>query len=274
MKKKALLVGINYPGTKSQLNGCVNDVLAMRQMLTRFGFKNNSHVRMLTDEAATTLNILDRLEWLVKGAKPGDVLFFHYSGHGSQVADTNYDDDIEPDGLDEIICPVDLDWRTKIIKDDDFKRIFSTVPMGVNLTVVLDCCHSGDGLRGFENPNITPSPNKSRLLPTPIDISNRFFGKNLQSKTRGLTYEGELGILISGCQSNQTSADAWIHNKYQGAATYYLLDSLEGLGDQADYETLVKAMNVQMDTFGYTQNPELNCKAEHRKRPFLKSFHE
>jgi len=39
----------------------------------------------------TKQNILDSLHWLVDKAKPGDRLFFHYSGHGTQVEDLDGD---------------------------------------------------------------------------------------------------------------------------------------------------------------------------------------
>ena len=142
MVQKALIVGINkYPG--AALQGCVNDALGMEAMVKdHFGFTN---IRLLLDEQATTANIKDGLTWLVQGAQPGDVLLFHYSGHGSQIRDTSNLEN-EPDGLDEIICPIDLDWNTKIITDDYLKWAFDQVPAGVNLTVVLDCCHSGTAL--------------------------------------------------------------------------------------------------------------------------------
>lgn len=34
-RRKALLIGINYYGTKHQLNGCINDVMNMRDYLVR-----------------------------------------------------------------------------------------------------------------------------------------------------------------------------------------------------------------------------------------------
>lgn len=34
-RRKALLIGINYYGTKHQLNGCINDVKNMREYLVR-----------------------------------------------------------------------------------------------------------------------------------------------------------------------------------------------------------------------------------------------
>lgn len=279
-KKRALLVGINYPGTKHQLNGCVNDVMAMSQVLAQhFGFTNPKEKRMLTDRSATTTNILKRLEWLVDGAQPGDALYFHYSGHGSQVINTNYNDDKEPDSLDEIICPIDLNWRDKVIKDDQLKDIFNKVPAGVHLTIVLDCCHSGSGIdslnsfqpygiaRELENPI---SPNKTRLLPMPADIANRGIGLDIKPRKMLVSQNPESGLLISGCQSSQTSADAWIHNRYMGAATFFLIENLKKYRWNVDHKKLVVAMNRDLKKHGYAQRPELNGKADLFGTKFLK----
>lgn len=278
--KKALLVGINYPNTSHALNGCVNDVNTMADLLmNHFEFEPKT-IRMLTDESATTANIMERLHWLVEGAQPGDVLFFHYSGHGSQFVDIDYEDnDKEPDGLDEILCPIDLNWRDKIIKDDDLKEIFNTLPIGVNLTVVLDCCHSGSGLDqdnyfhplGVGEARTLPGPNRVRELPMPADIANRARGLNLSIKTRQLVNRNieQVGLLISGCQPHQTSADAWIHSRYMGAATYFLVYHIRHNNYQISYRDLVTNMNHSLRNYGYSQRPELNGNPNLWERNFL-----
>ncbi len=145
MAKRALLVGLNaYPDPINALRGCLNDVAQVRSLAeSRLGFPA-AGIATLTDAAATTRNIVGRLRWLVAGAAPGDVLLFHYSGHGSQVED-RHGDELD-DNLDEIICPYDLDWNAPFT-DDDLYGLVKDLPGGVNLTVVLDCCHSGTGLR-------------------------------------------------------------------------------------------------------------------------------
>lgn len=272
-KKKALLVGINKY-SDGPLNGCVNDVIRINQVITRhFGFTDNKQKRMLVDESATTDNILERLNWLVEDAQAGDVLFFHYSGHGSQMVDTDYDLDDEPDGLDEIICPIDLNWRDKVVIDDDFAKIFAGVPDDVNLTVALDCCHSGQGLR-----DMSVGPNRARVLPTPIDILNRGFDKALEPKSRGIyvdrsihTVEDQKGVLLSGCQSDQTSADAWIQTekKYMGAFTHYFTEVLKKNNWDLTYENLVIETNKLLVRHGYDQRPELNCPTHYKNKKFL-----
>jgi len=75
MTCKAFLVGINkYRLPGSDLQGCVNDVTNVRDVLIRyFGFRVKD-IRVLVDTRATKKAILDRLIWLVKGVKSGDRL--------------------------------------------------------------------------------------------------------------------------------------------------------------------------------------------------------
>ncbi|CAL4901453.1 unnamed protein product [Urochloa decumbens] len=141
-QKRAVLVGINYPGTEGELKGCLNDVTRMRRCLVeRFGFEE-SGIRVLADADPSTppptgANIRQELERLVAGARARDTLFFHYSGHGLQLpAETGEDDDT---GYDECIVPCDLN----LIKDDDFTELVAKVPDGCLFTMVSDSCHSG-----------------------------------------------------------------------------------------------------------------------------------
>lgn len=283
--KKALLVGINYSNSQNPLRGCVNDIIAINSMLVNnMGFNDPKQIRMLTESSATTSNILNRLEWLVSDAKPGDVLYFHYSGHGSRVVDLDYDLMEEPDGMDEIICPYDLDWREKIIKDDDLKRIFNKVHPGVNLTVTLDCCHSGQGLRDMLPPleirDDILGPNRERRISMPIDIENRAYGLELEVKPRLLQsphiihIEDQSGLLISGCKSDQTSADAWFQGtkKYYGALTYFMINTLHKNKFNMNYTNLLSEVSNSLDIVGFQQQPELNGNSTLFDKQFLQPF--
>jgi len=77
---------------------------------------------------------------LVTGSQPGDHLFFHFSGHGSQVKDTSGD---EEDGFDETLIPVDFRTAGQIIDDELHDRMVKPLKKGVRLTAIFDCCHSG-----------------------------------------------------------------------------------------------------------------------------------
>jgi len=261
-KKKALLVGINYPGTGHALRGCINDILAVEKLLKQqFQFKD---VLLLMDHAATTSGIMHALENLVKGAKPGDTLYFHYSGHGSQMLD-DADDDHEPDGLDEIICPIDLDWDKKVIRDDDLKRVFDKVPSGVNLTVVLDCCNSGGGLdhmfqyRPHADKLVESAEAKKGRYLTPPKKDTVVLERKIGFKKKAIQRDvNKTGLLLSGCMSHQTSADAFIDGKYMGAATFSLLKILEQHEYDISYKELIEKMNLWLINVGFNQRPELN----------------
>lgn len=262
MAKKAVVVGINYPGTSYALKGCVNDALAMQKLLkSHFGFQN---IKLLLDGDATASKIKNALKSMVLDAKSGDILFFHYSGHGSQVPD-NKDADYEPDGLDEIICPVDLNWADKMIRDDELKQIFDKLPAGVNLTVVLDSCNSGGGLDQLNEYKPLGGASKREIsiagkyLPPPPEIA-AVVAKLKFKKVRTLTSRDidKVGLLISGCETNQTSADAYINGKYMGAATYMCIEVLKSHSFTCTYKQLVDDMNQQMVKHKFTQRPELN----------------
>ena len=59
----------------------------------------------MTDQQATRKGILTAFEeHLINQAKPGDVVVFHFSGHGSRVIDSDRD---QPDGLNSTLVPID-----------------------------------------------------------------------------------------------------------------------------------------------------------------------
>lgn len=113
MTKRGVLIGCNYPGTTAELKGCINDVRRMhRCLLDRYGFAAE-HIAVLvdTDEdpqaQPTGRNIRAALSDLVASAEAGDVLFVHYSGHGTRLPAE--DDDT---GYDECIVPTDMNLIT------------------------------------------------------------------------------------------------------------------------------------------------------------------
>lgn len=92
MRRKALLIGINYTGTQHALNGCVNDAKNMRDYLVsdRGYSPDPGDMVMLTDEPQnrgtpyepTVANMMEAFKWLVTGNRPGDSIWLSYSGHG------------------------------------------------------------------------------------------------------------------------------------------------------------------------------------------------
>lgn len=266
---RALLVGINtYPD--SPLRGCVNDVRDMADFLTQKCKFKAGDIRLLTDNRATTQGIRERLDWLLEGIKAGDRILFHYSGHGAQVATRSPRGEV--DGLDEVICPVDFDWsNSKMIRDKDFHKLFSAVPNGVEFLWVSDSCHSGDLTKSIPRAK-AKQKNKTILPPADLDWRLRIATeKNI--KAMGMTKAAnQLNVaLISGCKSNQTSADAAFRNRYNGALTYFLLNELKKpAGLTKPLSTVVKDVNAALRKARYSQEPQLEGNPTIVAGPFLK----
>ncbi len=78
MTRRALLVGINDYRSIQDLQGCINDVSNIRDVLkTCLGFRNED-IRVLVDSRATRDNILHRLRWMAENARSGDEMVFHF----------------------------------------------------------------------------------------------------------------------------------------------------------------------------------------------------
>lgn len=171
--QKALLVGINdYPDPENQLNGCVNDVFRMSEVLQEMGFAPDN-IKVVLNERATSDNLRRCMDWLLKDARDGDTRVFYYSGHGAQIPalDLQLEDDVK----DECLVTYDFDWkRENCYTDKEFLRSYSQLPFGVNFITMLDCCHSGgmtrDGL--FRARGLTP----------PDDIRHRSIKWDIDSK--------------------------------------------------------------------------------------------
>jgi hypothetical protein len=285
MARRALLVGLNhYPNPANNLKGCVNDVLQTSKVLQEaYGFDNADRIRVLTDERATTKAIVDRLGWLVAGSQAGDVLVFHYSGHGSQVRD-RHGDELD-DGLDEIICPYDLDWDNPFT-DDDMREIVGTLAAGANLTVILDCCHSGTGLRATAWPG---TPIRSKSIVPPPDILHRTqpriedHGENrrltmtesrreLELRRFGAKAAEKGAILMAACRANQVSADAWIDGDFRGAFTYFLWKAATDAGFTLSYSDLIRRARHELRYAGYEQVPQLEGPAALLSHPAFAPF--
>src|SRR6186997_1934824 len=84
--KIGLIVAVgDYPsGGRWKDLSSVNDVRFIKAALLKNGF-NPTDIDSLINEKATKKNILDALDALYNKAKDGDIVVFHFSGHGQQI---------------------------------------------------------------------------------------------------------------------------------------------------------------------------------------------
>eukprot|EP00192_Tetraselmis_astigmatica_P004385 CAMPEP_0117667254 /NCGR_PEP_ID=MMETSP0804-20121206/10853_1 /TAXON_ID=1074897 /ORGANISM="Tetraselmis astigmatica, Strain CCMP880" /LENGTH=429 /DNA_ID=CAMNT_0005474937 /DNA_START=80 /DNA_END=1369 /DNA_ORIENTATION=- len=237
--KRALIIGCTYPRTQSELRGCINDAQCMHYLLkTKFGYPD-TEVLMLRDDdigrrdhrlMPTRANIVAGMHWLLRGAKAGDRLFFHFSGHGSQQRDRTGDED---DGMNETILPTDYKSAGQMPDDEINQRIINPLPTGARLYAVVDACHSGS----------------SCDLPYQVSEVTGMRWASTYSKGYTRVYKGTAGgraIQISACSDQQTAADtnAMSRSVHTGAATYSFIEAIERGGSHQSWAQLLQQMSI------------------------------
>lgn len=283
--KRALIIGINYIGTSNELFGCISDAYNVLQLIED-DLKYESTTLMMerdknTDLHPTRSNILKQIAILVDGLVSGDEVFFHYSGHGTQYIDRNFD---ELDGFDECLVPLDCEDGAGLITDDELREILvDKIPKGVKLTGILDCCNSGSAfdLKYTLKPTITYMKKKVKRTDFKsfsdffIHVLNHGFYTKIPyitttlniSETVGET-EGEV-IMLSGCKDDQYSIDINDGELKGGALTLAFLAVMAENNNQMPCYKLLEAIRKRISevyessqipqmTFGRWSNAENN----------------
>lgn len=286
-RKLALLVGINdYPLRGMDLNGCLTDVDLQYELLVhRYGF-NPCDIVKITDVETLKPNrdtiIKAFQDHLIAQARPGDVVVFHYSGHGSRVIDPDpvypesnlngtivTNDPIPQTALDaagrtgELVVP-DIMGRTLFL----LMRSLRTE----NVTVVLDSCHSGGGLRGNNRVRAADrlgvgeaSPVETRVGGNPISmkpsdaelalqeellakLDDYSFKQFQEDRQKGIAR----GVGIGSALFSQQAIDMSFDGFYAGAFSYLLTRYLWQMTGSTPTETV--QVNLERSTRAATDS--------------------
>jgi hypothetical protein len=256
----ALLVGIDRyknPAIPS-LHGCVNDVEAIRRLLLDRFQVPPAHILALTNQQATRAEILRAFrEHLIQYARyaPDAEFLYYYSGHGSQARNP-----AKPEGVDETTVPHDSrsediydlrDWELGELLDE-------LTAHAKNLTVILDCCHSGSGTRGPDTrpaePGVRRCPADLREqagLPRPKTVATR-------------AGRGEFPyVLLAACQNYQKAHEYGEPPNVHGALTYHFLQALAEM--PLTYQALHEKLKLPLRRL-YRDQQIPKCEGEGRKR--------
>jgi hypothetical protein len=181
----------------------------------------------------TKQNILMQLEKLVADSVNCTEIWFHYSGHGSQIADKNGD---EKENLDDIIVPLDYATAGFII-DDDLYAIFKNAKC--KTVLIFDCCHSG----------------------TMVDLPWSYVYVNPGAyqvvRNNNNTLENTEIFMFSGCKDDQTSADTFSEDQQQavGAFTNAFISSIRSRNHEVTFLTLYRDICILLSKIGFSQIP-------------------
>ncbi len=270
-RKLALLVGINdYPSGIRPLQGCLTDIEMQRELLIhRFGF-NPQDIREVKDKEATRDNILTAFEeHLIEQAEPGDVVIFHYSGHGTQVIDPT---PIKSQEHHSTLVPIDANTESSgVVRGIMGKTLFLLMSAirTDNLTVVLDSCYSGGGVRGnlvIRSVRLDGDRN-SQATPEEFEYQQRWLEKlNLSEEEFQRRREQGIakGVALAAAKDNQSATDAPFSGFRAGAFSYLLT---RYLWQQTQNDAVGKVfVNLALRTYDVAhssqiiQNPHLEIK--------------
>ncbi|QDT08114.1 caspase family protein [Planctomycetes bacterium K23_9] len=223
-----ILIGIDQYASlppSQQLRGCVNDVSLVKQMLGSDQAYKPGNLTVLTNSMATRSAILNALQATLEkvqacnqSGEPARVVF-HFSGHGSQAMDQLQGPmRDEPSYFDQTIVPHDADRQggQQDIRDDELRHWAHSIASDPTnrLLVILDCCHSGTGLRGGGTGERVRHRRLDRSLPSPpVD------------QFAALSTEAELPNnvgFISACRSDQLEPETESAGQPHGLLTLSL----------------------------------------------------
>lgn len=243
-----------------------NDVKLVKAMLQEQQFLE-SNCTYLIDKEATPENLDKAFESLIVKLKEGDIVYFHYSGHGQQVADIKPKKrkgiigGDEKDGYDEAFAlynaPMKFDRKGEYemehhYVDDQMKIQFDKIRKKIGekgqVVLVIDACHSGTSTRGGEAPAVRGTD----VVCAPDNWKSGMEKDN--SEAFGTDFEYDINqpvgkmVAFFGCQSDQ------LNNEFKpegsdvryGSLTYFLIQGMKKLVENASYSNLFSEIRKNM----------------------------
>jgi predicted phosphodiesterase len=288
----ALLIGVDcylpnrLPDNSSypSLGGCVRDIEGVESFLrTRLGLPDERIFKLRASDQGhneppeppelwpTYENMVAAFERITAAAKAGDQVYIHYSGHGGRTP-TAYPEVKGTYGLDESLVPTDIGSPgTRYLRDLELAHLLKRMAdKGLFITVVLDSCHSGgatrgmvdSAVRGISSIDTTPRPTDSLVAPREELIAS--WQGLTGSETRGVLAgslwvpESQHYLLLAACRPHELANEFAFDGKARsGALTYWLLDTLQNLGEGSNYRMLHNRLLGKVHAKFPQQTPQL-----------------
>lgn len=273
--RHALLIGIsNYAAFHQQdmaplfpdLN-CSEDLIRIQAALVKtFQFDPSpasGEIVILKTPAQTTRRaILVALDRLAAGTKSGDIVYIHYSGHGSRLPDAT-----KPDGYETTIVPADYknDQSNEITGRElraELAKLKANHP--AQIVFSFDCCHSGTAtrgsakMRGLSDTQYAAWYKKWHKGAAPP--ATRVPGRPGSPLTDPLMadLQGSGYVILSACANDQSAFETTDRGKDMGRLSYVLAQVLSQAGPHTTYQQIYDQVRAQfMQKFG-DQSPQLD----------------
>ncbi|RXW22833.1 hypothetical protein EST38_g3034 [Candolleomyces aberdarensis] len=265
----ALIIGINdYSGTMTKLSGAVPDADAINNYLQTDLEVPPDQITNLRNKEATRSNIIAAFRGLRDNLriKHQDPILIYYAGHGGEVPSNNT----------QTLIPIDFSEKIHPIPDRTVAALINGISTkhGNNITVILDCCHSGSGTRGDEETDkATVRGCELRPNDVPEDLDEHICKENpepeatTEAGTRGLQFAKGFSmkdmnshILLAACGAGELAREDKGSEEAHGRFTAALLELLRTVApDQITYADVLSKMR-RIDG----QNPQ--CEGYYRDR--------
>lgn len=129
---------------------------------------------------------------------------------------------------------------TKKTFTGELAKAIAALPEGATVAVITDCCYSGTNTRSIIE-------QKPKMYGKPVTLEAKTVRKIARSEAMNW-------IAISGCGEKQTSADAYINGRYNGAFTFYALNVLrQGM----TYREWMAGIRRYLPSASFAQVPEI-----------------
>lgn len=270
-KKIALIIAIgNYDSSTGwKTISSINDINYLKPALINQGFMEQN-IEILKNEAATKEGILAAINRLIQKAGLGDIVVFHFSGHGQQIFDDGKKD--EADGYDEALVPYNAKMRysggytgQNHLRDDELgeklKELRKKIGNTGSLLVLLDACHSGTATRGQEFAITRGTDERcepegySKTIHTSRGASNEtvFDDKELLSNM----------VVISAASADQLNYETKDDNKNGvGALSYAFCRAISQASGGINYKILFEKIRTDIQSWKPFQNPQIEGNTE------------
>lgn len=255
--KHALLIGIEKYRNVKPLDGAVNDIKLTQGVLrTRFGFTDEDFI-ILLDEQATHTAIEQAFKRLNKRVKKGDMVYIHYSGHGSHTTDLNGD---ERSGEDQTWVSYGTRGGNTAEKDnydvldDEINTWLADISAKTHQVIfVSDSCHSGTVSRG----KAPVSRGLSR------DDRPHPLGKIVYTQSNKFH-----GVQVAAARDDELASETQGEDgKRYGLFTWYWIKALQqATVGETWYDVFKRAYSQIVTKRGETQIPQIA--GEHNRKVF------
>lgn len=187
--KRAVLIGLNYTGTDYELPDCELDADNMKALLEKSGVKCS----LFTEECAAAFLVSHLTSVEAIRMKPGDTLYLYFSGHGTQIGDS------------EAICLYRKTRGIEVLKDKDLRAALDKIE-GAKI-VILDSCFSG----GMDK-RLRSGADRKKFIPFDEDTMNVYEAPaTLHRDAKAAS--AKLYFLFA-CQKNQVAYSTGIGGRF------------------------------------------------------------